>query len=85
VQAYICNVILKQKIMKKSILVLAMIVFSTSIVSAQEFVKFGAKGGVNFTNMTSDGFDDNSSRTGFHLGLLAEVPVSERFYTGNRG
>lgn len=65
--------------MKKSILVLAMMVFTTSIVSAQEMVRFGAKGGVNFTNMTSDGFDDNNSRTGFHLGLLAEVPVSERF------
>lgn len=65
--------------MKKSILVLVMMVFGTSIATAQEFVQFGAKGGVNFTNMTSDGFDDNSSRTGFHLGLLAEVPVSERF------
>ncbi|WP_424494061.1 porin family protein [Salinimicrobium sp. GXAS 041] len=65
--------------MKKSILFLAMIVFSTSIVSAQEFVRFGAKGGVNFTNMTSDGFEENNSRTGFHLGLLAEVPLSERF------
>ena len=65
--------------MKKSILVLAMMVFTTSIVTAQEFVRFGAKGGVNFTNMTSDGFEDNNSRTGFHLGLLAEVPVSDRF------
>ena len=52
---------------------------STTFLTAQEYVRFGAKGGVNFTNMTSDGFKDNSSRTGFHLGLLAEVPVGDRF------
>lgn len=65
--------------MKKSILLVAIALLGFTTMSAQEYVMFGAKGGVNFTNMTSDGFDDNNSRTGFHLGLLAEIPLSERF------
>lgn len=65
--------------MKKSILFLVLVVFSTSIVTAQEFVRFGAKGGVNFTNMTSDGFDETNSRTGFHLGLVGEIPLFPAF------
>jgi hypothetical protein len=65
--------------MKKSILLVAIALLGFTTMQAQEYVMFGAKGGVNFTNMTSDGFDDNNSRTGFHLGLLAEIPLSERF------
>ena len=68
------------KVMKKSILIAVIAVLGfTSAASAQEFVYFGAKGGVNFTNMTSDGFEDEKSRTGFHLGLVSEIPLSERF------
>lgn len=65
--------------MKKSVLFIAMMLLGTTLMTAQEYVRFGAKGGVNFTNMTSDGFDDRNSRTGFHLGLLGEVPVSRNF------
>lgn len=66
--------------MKKTFLLLAVVVlgFSTSV-NAQEYWNFGIKGGVNFTNMSSDGFEKTNSRTGFHLGLLAEIPVSDRF------
>ena len=65
--------------MKKSLLFIAMMLLSTTFITAQEFVRFGAKGGLNFTNMNSDVFEENNSRTGFHLGLLAEVPFGERF------
>lgn len=66
--------------MKKLIVLAVLAVFGvTTSASAQEFVYFGVKGGVNFTNMTSDGFEDNNSRTGFNLGLLSEIPVGERF------
>lgn len=68
--------------MKKSVLFLAAMVFSTTFVAAQEFVYFGVKGGVNFSTFSGDGFsdfEDESARTGYHLGLLAEVPVSDRF------
>ncbi len=66
--------------MKKTFLLLVLAVVGVSTSSnAQEYWNFGIKGGANFTNMTSDGFEDNNSRTGFHLGVLAEIPVSDRF------
>lgn len=70
----------KTKVMKRTFLLVAIAIlgFGTSM-NAQEYWNFGIKGGVNFSNMSSDGFDDNNSRTGFHLGLLAEIPVSDRF------
>lgn len=68
--------------MKKSILLVAIALFAFTTVSAQEYVMFGAKGGVNFSTFSGDGvsaFTDNNGRTSFHLGLLAEIPMSERF------
>lgn len=69
--------------MKKSFLFIAAMVMSTTFVAAQESVYFGAKGGINFSTFSGDGFsdfdEDTKSRTAYHLGLLAEVPVSERF------
>lgn len=68
--------------MKKSFLFIAAMLLSTGFVAAQEFVYFGAKGGLNFSNFSGDGwsgFDDGKARTAYHLGMLAEIPVSERF------
>ena len=68
--------------MKKSVLVIAMMIMSTTFISAQEFVYFGVKGGVNFSSFNGDGYDDFVSpeeRTAYHLGLLAEIPVGDRF------
>ena len=68
--------------MKKSVLVIAMMIMSTTFISAQEYVYFGVKGGVNFSSFNGDGYDDfvdPKERTSFHLGLLAEIPVGERF------
>lgn len=68
--------------MKKSILLVAIALFGFTAVSAQEYVMFGAKGGVNFSSFSGDGlsaFTDDKGRTSFHLGLVAEIPMSERF------
>lgn len=69
--------------MKKSVLVIAMMFLGTTFMSAQEYVTFGAKGGVSFSDFSGDGWADfeegSNARTSFHLGLLAEVPLSERF------
>ncbi|WP_267739639.1 porin family protein [Myroides injenensis] len=40
-------------------------------------VKFGVKGGLNFSNLTN--FNDASSLTGFHIGGLAEIFINEKF------
>lgn len=42
-------------------------------------VRFGVKGGVNFANLNGDDFGDADSRTSFHVGVLAEFPLSEMF------
>ncbi len=68
--------------MKKSIVLIAMLLMGTVYTTAQEYVMFGIKGGVNFSSVTGDAFsdfEDESARTAFHLGLLAEIPISDRF------
>lgn len=40
---------------------------------------FGVKGGVNFASVSGDDFDSPDSRTSFHVGLLAEFPMTEMF------
>ncbi|MDT0691781.1 porin family protein [Salegentibacter sp. F188] len=67
---------------KKGILMVAMAFLATTAVNAQEFAQFGIKGGVNFSTFTGDGirgFEDPDMRTGFHLGLLAEIPLADKF------
>ena len=64
--------------MKKLILIISLIIFTSTTLKAQESVLFGVKGGVNFTKMNSDKFADNS-RVGFHVGLLAEIPLDNKF------
>lgn len=68
--------------MKKSIFVIAIGLFGFTQMNAQEYVVFGAKGGVNFSTFSGDGsnaFNDPNGRTSFNLGLLAEIPVTDRF------
>src|SRR5690606_24195884 len=73
---------LKIKEMKKSILLVAIALFGFTSMNAQEFVMFGAKGGVNFSTLSggdNNAWNDPSGRTSFHLGLVEEIPMSERF------
>ena len=65
--------------MKKLILIVFLIIYTGTTLKAQESVLFGIKGGANFTKMNSDKFADNSSRVGFHVGLLAEIPLGNKF------
>ncbi|MGO3183748.1 MAG: porin family protein [Aequorivita sp.] len=64
--------------MKKLFFVAAITAMSVSMTQAQE-VRLGAKGGVNFASIGGDNTDDNEGLTGFHIGALVEVPVTERF------
>ena len=65
--------------MKKSILIIALVLFGATTMSAQEAWNFGIKGGVNFANFTGDDFSSDNSRTSFNVGLLAEIPLADRF------
>ena len=64
--------------MKNLIFFVFIILFSTHI-NAQKNFHYGIKGGVNFTNLTSDYFAENNTRTGYYLGVLAEISISSKF------
>lgn len=64
--------------MKKLGFLAAIAVMSITAVNAQE-VRFGVKGGVNFSSIGGDKTDGLDGLTGFHIGGLVEIPVTERF------
>jgi hypothetical protein len=66
--------------MKKTLFILGLIVGSISFSFAQSSVKFGVKGGVNFSTLTlsGGGFSLNSTtKTGFHIGGLVDIGFNE--------
>ena len=68
--------------MKKLILITGLFIFSTTLLHAQadsKAIQLGVKGGVNSTKITGDDIDDVKSRTSFNVGLLAEIPITQRF------
>lgn len=63
-------------------LALGMIALGSTAV-AQERTTFGLRAGVNFQNLNGEvaGIDlDNKLKTGFHIGVNAEIPVAPEFY-----
>lgn len=64
-------------------LALGMIALGSTAV-AQESTTFGIRAGVNFQNINGEdeqGRDlDNKLKTGFHVGVNAEIPVAPEFY-----
>jgi hypothetical protein len=65
--------------MKKLMLFAAVAVFGFANVQAQGEIQFGVKAGVNFAKLTGDAVEDADGRTGFHIGGVVEIPVSEKF------
>ncbi|MGA1227075.1 MAG: porin family protein [Tamlana sp.] len=62
----------------KKLLFTALVVFGLASINAQE-VKFGAKAGLNLASVSGDDTDDLDSRTSFHLGVVAEIAISDKF------
>jgi hypothetical protein len=65
--------------MKKALIIIGLTIFVFSTVKAQKEINFGIKGGINFSNMTSDYFAENNSKTGFNIGVIAEIPMGDKF------
>jgi len=63
--------------MKKLFLFTALALISLTLSIAQ--VNFGAKAGVNFSDITGDDVDSFTGRTAFHVGVVAEIMVSDMF------
>ena len=67
--------------MKKTLLFIAVIALTFSTAQSQE-IRLGAKLGLNVASLGGDNFGglgSLGSRTSFHLGALAEIPLSEKF------
>lgn len=65
--------------MKKLFFIAAFGLMSVAATQAQE-IRLGAKAGVNFATLGGDDLGDLKSRTGFHVGALVEIPVTEKFW-----
>ena len=61
----------------KKIILTAAAVFALSFANAQD-VKFGAKAGLNLSNIGGD-LENTSSKVGFQVGGFAEIKVSDKF------
>ncbi|MFH6958143.1 porin family protein [Flavobacterium aquidurense] len=64
--------------MKKFLLLAVVTVLGFTNVNAQK-IKFGAKGGLNFANVSGDNTKGLDVVTSFNFGVVAEIPVSEKF------
>ncbi|TDW46612.1 outer membrane protein with beta-barrel domain [Flavobacterium sp. 270] len=63
----------------KKILVLAVItVLGFANVNAQE-IKFGVKGGLNFSTVSGDNTENIDYVTSYNIGVVSEIPLSEKF------
>lgn len=68
-------IINKKKMKKLFIITMSLVAFT---LQAQD-VTFGAKAGLNFASMTGDDTDGLDGRTSLHLGLTAEIEMSDTF------
>jgi hypothetical protein len=71
--------------MKNKALLLALTTASLALgTKAQETTTFGVRAGVNFQNINGKDYNDddleNKIKTGFHVGVNAEIPVATDFY-----
>jgi hypothetical protein len=62
----------------KKLLFFVFAIFFAGSMSAQQ-LNFGAKAGVNFATLSGDDIEDLGSRTGFHLGLIGEIMLTDKF------
>ena len=70
--------------MKSKVLLLAFAATALTLTStAQDKTTFGIRAGVNFQNLNGEIGDadlDLKMKTGFHIGVNAEIPVAPEFY-----
>ena len=65
--------------MKKLVLIASFIALGTTASFAQSAARFGVKAGLNVSNITGSDSRDQDSRLSFNGGLVAELPISEKF------
>lgn len=64
----------------KKLFLIAIAIIGFSISSNAQDIKFGFKGGVNFSALNGDNLSGNpDGRTGYHLGAVAQVGLTDMF------
>jgi hypothetical protein len=63
----------------KTIITILILIFVLSAINANAQLKYGPVVGVNFASVTGKKSDEAFMRTGFHLGMNVQIPVSEKF------
>ena len=64
--------------MRKTLFTAILLLGCGIAINAQSF-HFGAKVGANFASITGDDVDDLDGRTAYHIGLVAELGLSDKF------
>ncbi|WP_431241390.1 porin family protein [Flavobacterium sp. P21] len=66
--------------MKKSMLIMCTLMLCATVTAQTEKVKLGVKAGLNISSLTFDESEiDSSSKSGFTVGLMGEIPLTENF------
>ncbi|WP_025665559.1 porin family protein [Aquimarina megaterium] len=63
----------------KKLFLLAIAVIGFSISSNAQDIKLGFKGGVNFATLNGDGYNGLDGRTGYHIGAVVQIGLSDMF------
>ncbi len=64
---------------KRITLALTLLFTISNMTAQEESVRFGAKAGLNLSNIKGDLTSDFKTRISFHIGALVEIPLSDRF------
>lgn len=63
----------------KKLLLVSFALFSFVFNAQAQDIKFGVKGGLNLASINTDDLTDTSSRTGYHIGLVAQFSLLDMF------
>ncbi len=65
--------------MKRIVITMLVLVSLVTVQAQEEMLRFGIKTGANFSNRIGDRASEFGTRTSFHLGVVTEIPLTERF------
>jgi len=63
---------------KKFLLIFSIIILALSV-EAQKKTTLGITGGANFSTLTSKEWKENDRKVGFYLGILTDIPLTNKF------
>lgn len=62
------------------VIIITTCVLSSIFAQDGKNAKFGIKGGLNVSNIYGKNIDGNDAKSGFHLGIFIECPLSNKWY-----